>query len=66
MITYKVATQIHCQTDGGLDTLALGTFGPLLSNSDPQRKIELEHLKPHYAHGIEPKYSDLKERAWLS
>lgn len=35
--------------NGGLDTLTLGTVGLLLSKSDPQKKIDLGNLKPHYA-----------------
>ncbi|KAL8883304.1 MAG: hypothetical protein Q9192_007267, partial [Flavoplaca navasiana] len=48
---------------GGLDTLALGTFGPLISNSDPERRINLGQLKPHHLHtGEGPPSPNLKER----
>ncbi|KAI4265171.1 MAG: hypothetical protein L6R38_009608, partial [Xanthoria sp. 2 TBL-2021] len=48
---------------GGLDTLALGTFGPLISNDNPEKKINLGQLKPHYLHtGGGPPSNNLKER----
>ncbi|KAL8977626.1 MAG: hypothetical protein Q9205_006610, partial [Flavoplaca limonia] len=48
---------------GGLDTLALETFGPLISNSDPERRINLGRLKSHYLHTEEgPTSPNLKER----
>lgn len=52
--------------NGGLDTLALGTFSHLISNSDPQKRINLGHLKPHYAHRTDSKSSNLRERDWLN
>ncbi|KAI4189809.1 MAG: hypothetical protein LQ346_005057 [Caloplaca aetnensis] len=51
---------------GGLDTLALGTVGPLFSNSDAQKKISLGHFKPHHARAERPPSADLKERDWLN
>ncbi|KAL8915757.1 MAG: hypothetical protein Q9172_006691 [Xanthocarpia lactea] len=50
---------------GGLDTLALGTVGPLISNSDPQKQISLGYFKPHYAHAAGPPSANLKDRDWL-
>ena len=50
---------------GGLDTLALGTVGPLISNSDPQKQISLGHFKPHHARAAGPPSANLKERDWL-
>lgn len=49
----------------GLDTLALGTVGPLLSSSDPQKKISLGHFKVHHARAARPPSANLKERDWL-
>ncbi|KAI4118162.1 MAG: hypothetical protein LQ338_007451 [Usnochroma carphineum] len=51
--------------DAGLDTLALGTFSPLISKSVPQKKINLGRLKPHHARMTDPKSPNLRERDWL-
>ena len=51
--------------DDGLDTLAVGTFSPLVSIKNPQKTINLGRLKPHYARGTGSKTSNLREREWL-
>lgn len=53
------------EEDAGLDTLALGTFSLSDSNGDPQKRINLGHLRPHYAHGADVKSPNLRERPWL-
>ncbi|KAL8875643.1 MAG: hypothetical protein Q9198_006028 [Flavoplaca austrocitrina] len=48
---------------GGLDILALGTFCPLISNSDAEKRIDLGQMKPHYLYtGEGPSSPNLKER----
>ncbi|KAI9752550.1 MAG: hypothetical protein M4579_005587 [Chaenotheca gracillima] len=51
--------------DEGLDTLARGTVGGLISTSDAEKKISLGHFKPHQARRTDEKSPDLKERDWL-
>ncbi|KAL8703680.1 MAG: hypothetical protein Q9201_003134 [Fulgogasparrea decipioides] len=46
----------------GIDTLGLGTFGPLVSMDTPDKKIHLGNLKPHAARTSGTKSNDLKER----
>ncbi|KAL8669026.1 MAG: hypothetical protein Q9168_006367 [Polycauliona sp. 1 TL-2023] len=51
--------------DGGLDTLALGTVGPLISSSDPKQRINLGQFKPHYLKPPGPPSANLKDRDGL-
>ncbi|KAL8965995.1 MAG: hypothetical protein Q9183_003579, partial [Haloplaca sp. 2 TL-2023] len=48
---------------GGLDTLALGTFGGLISTENPKKTINFGQWKPHYISLTEePPSPNLKER----
>ncbi|KAI4195633.1 MAG: hypothetical protein LQ350_007077 [Teloschistes chrysophthalmus] len=48
--------------DVGIDTLGLGTIGPLISTDTPGKKIHLGKFKPHAARTSGTKSNDLKER----
>ena len=50
--------------DGGLDTLALGTIGGLVSTSDPEKRIAFGNFKPHFARPTSTP-RDLRERERL-
>ncbi|KAI4241242.1 MAG: hypothetical protein L6R40_004658 [Gallowayella cf. fulva] len=52
--------------EGGIDTLGLGTFGPLVSIDSPDKKIHLGNFKLHAARVSTPKSNDLKERKYLN
>ncbi|KAL8993438.1 MAG: hypothetical protein Q9169_006342 [Polycauliona sp. 2 TL-2023] len=51
--------------EGGLDTLSLGTIGPLISTSDPSQRISLGHFKPHYINTGGPLSTNLQDRESL-
>ncbi|KAL8817039.1 MAG: hypothetical protein Q9223_004051 [Gallowayella weberi] len=51
--------------DAGIDTLGLGTIGPLVSTERPDKRIQLGNFKPHAARTSQPKSDDLKEHEHL-
>ncbi|KAL8936590.1 MAG: hypothetical protein Q9216_004851 [Gyalolechia sp. 2 TL-2023] len=66
-ITICTHGTVFAESDGqGLDMLAVGTFGPLTSTSDPSKTINLGQWKPHHLqHGREPQSPNLRERDGL-